>query len=316
MEHKAISAVVVTYNRKALLMECLEAILNQTYPVDKIILIDNASTDGTQSDLKEKGYLDLPVMEYVLMEKNTGGSGGFYEGLSRARNMHSDWVWIMDDDTIPEPDCLLNMIKASDKIKESENKPISFMASSVYGASGEYMNVPGVDTAPTENGYPDWYRYLASGIIEISTATFVSLLINGKAIERCGLPCKDYFIWGDDSEYTTRLTRFFGPAFLVGDSVAIHKRNNAKSISIDNENDPKRMEMYHYWYRNKFITGRYYGSIKKARRYFWKSFFQALKYLSKEYGKVKCKIIIKGSYEGLREYDKFKSYIDEQIKSK
>ena len=88
----------------------------------------------------------------------------------------------------------------------------------------ESMNVPDIDMSSTENGYADWYRKLSNGLIKIEAATFVSLLINGEAIKKCGLPCKDFFIWGDDTEYTTRITRNFGPAYMVGKSVAIHKR--------------------------------------------------------------------------------------------
>ena len=78
-----IAAVVVTYNRKELLKECLDALLRQTYSVDSIILIDNASNDGTPEFLKENGYLDNPKIDYVRLPENTGSAGGFYDGVKR-----------------------------------------------------------------------------------------------------------------------------------------------------------------------------------------------------------------------------------------
>jgi len=54
---ETVCAVVVTYNRKKLLLECLEAIRRQTRPVQGIYLIDNASTDGTPKLLLEKRYI-------------------------------------------------------------------------------------------------------------------------------------------------------------------------------------------------------------------------------------------------------------------
>ena len=54
-----VGCVVVTYNRKEILVECLEAIINQSYKVDKIIIIDNNSQDGTELYLKEKGLLEI-----------------------------------------------------------------------------------------------------------------------------------------------------------------------------------------------------------------------------------------------------------------
>ena len=94
MENKKekIAAVVVTYNRKELLKECLDALLAQTHPLDSIILIDNASTDGTPEFLKEKGFLDNPKIDYVRLSENSGGAGGFYEGMKRGYEKGFDWV--------------------------------------------------------------------------------------------------------------------------------------------------------------------------------------------------------------------------------
>ena len=109
---KRVAAIVVTYNRKALLQECLEAIFSQTYPVRKVIIVDNASTDGTRDLLDQRGFLKDQRVLYKLMERNTGGAGGFCDGLKIARDMPFDWFWIMDDDTIPAEDCLEELLKA------------------------------------------------------------------------------------------------------------------------------------------------------------------------------------------------------------
>ena len=146
----------------------------------------------------------------------------------------------MDDDTIPEPDCLENLLHASQILSENN---ISFLASAVYGMNQECMNVPVLDIRNKSNGYPDWYRHLGDGMVAIRNATFVSIMIRNDAISQCGLPCKDYFIWGDDSEYTLRLTTYYGKAYFVGDSVAIHKRKIAKSLDIKNETESSRIVM-------------------------------------------------------------------------
>lgn len=250
-----IGAVVVTYNRKELVLECLNAILNQSLNVDEIILIDNNSTDGTFSYLEEnKIFLNEKIL-YKKLDENIGGSGGFFEGMKIAREKKFDWVWIMDDDTIPEKDCLNNLIQASTKI----DGKISFLASTIYGINNEFMNVPAINLTNDSNGYPTWYKYLKQGIVSIKEATFVSLLINGKAIEKCGLPIKDYFIWGDDTEYTNRIVKNFGEAYFVGDSIAIHKRKISKSTDITNEEDKNRLNMYFYMFRNNLINAKLYG---------------------------------------------------------
>ncbi len=255
-------AVVVTYNRKILLKECIDSILNQTTPITELIIIDNNSTDGTYEMLEKEKYLDNSIICYKKLEKNIGGAGGFHEGIKEAIRHHADWVWIMDDDTIPNKDCLEKIFIAREKIKD-KNKNISFFASSIYGENGEYMNVPTVDTSVEKNGYQNWYEFLNYKMIKINIATFVSLLINSEAIKKVGLPCKQYFIWGDDTEYTMRLTKYYGPAYMVGDSIAIHKRKLAKAINIVNEEQKNRISMHYFMIRNNLINTKEYKGTKE-----------------------------------------------------
>lgn len=258
-----INAVVVTYNRKDLLKECMDSLLNQTYKVDNIIVIDNNSTDGTGDYFVENEIYDIPIIKYIKMEKNLGGAGGFYEGIKIASELECDWIWIMDDDTIPNNDALEMFIKSIDVAGNN----ISFFASSIYGPNGEPMNVPVIQNKVTENGYSDWYMKLEHGLVKIKNATFVSLLINNEAVKKVGLPMKGYFIWGDDTEYTMRLTTYYNEAYLCGHSKALHKRYNAKNISIDGEENEGRVKMYYYYYRNTLINLKEYeGSFKVLRR--------------------------------------------------
>ena len=112
MRKKTIVAVVVTYNRKELLMENINAILSQDLLVDNIVLIDNNSTDGTRELLMEKGILFNKRIIYKRLEHNLGGAGGFYEGIKESMKLKPDWVWIMDDDTIPTINCLSELINS------------------------------------------------------------------------------------------------------------------------------------------------------------------------------------------------------------
>jgi len=131
-----VGTVIVTYNRKFSLINCLEKVINQTYLPDVVYVIDNFSTDGSPELLKEKGYIDdIPVVDnqpvevvkkikiqdreleirYVRMNENTGGAGGFYEGIKRSYEAGCDWIWLMDDDGFPSPNCLENLMKHKDK---------------------------------------------------------------------------------------------------------------------------------------------------------------------------------------------------------
>ena len=148
---KNVCAVVVTYNRKALLQECIDAILKQTYAVEKVVILDNNSNDGTEDALKTAGYLDNERVVFEHLSENTGGAGGFHYGMKKASEFSPDWIWIMDDDVVPLENCLEELIKASEVVKEK----VSFLASSVRGMKQEPMNVPKVLKESTKT-YVDW----------------------------------------------------------------------------------------------------------------------------------------------------------------
>ena len=311
MKKDRVCAVVVTYNRKELLGECLTALLNQTVVPDKIILINNASTDGTLEYLDEKGFSARPELEIITEEENLGGAGGFYEGLRhiRARRAEFDWAWVMDDDTIPQPDALEGLVRTWHRLR----RKVSFLASCVYGPEGESMNVPEIDMKPSPNGYRDWYTSLDNSCVRISNATFVSLLIRVNAIARCGLPCKDYFIWGDDTEYTSRLIKYYGPAYLTGSSKVIHKRVNASALSLRRENDTGRIRMFHYFYRNNLINRELYQGPRSLLHFLLGAVRESVRCLPTKNGIEKFKVVYRGIGEYAQERKKFRHYINGQL---
>lgn len=311
-------AVVVTYNRKKLLIECINSILYQSHKVEKIVLIDNNSSDGTYEYLIENNILKNEIIDYKKLEKNIGGSGGFYEGMKYSQKYNPDWLWIMDDDTMPEENCLEELVRSYTQIK----KPISYLASTVYGEKGEFMNVPLINTVPSESGYPDWYEYLNKGIVKIKEATFVSLLINNDAIKKIGYPVRDYFIWGDDTEYTLRLNKYYGNSYLIGSSVAIHKRKIAKNLTLKDEENINRLSFHYYIVRNNLINQYTYYGFKKMMIFLIKKQIESFKILFSIKAKNKIKKFItihKGIIAFiLKKYDykAFKNRLDINVKYK
>lgn len=253
-------AVVVTYNRKELLEECLNALLNQSIFLDKILVVNNCSTDGTEKMFEPGSKFYQSNIELYTTSKNLGGAGGFCEGIKKADQMDCDFMWIMDDDTIPNENALKGLLKSFEYLKNKGESKISFLASMVFGPNNEPMNVPVIQNKVTSNGYSDWYKHLDRNMIKIKSATFVSLLISHSAVKQVGYPISEYFIWGDDTEYTQRLVSRYGDAYFCGESIVLHKRFNAKNISIFNENNPNRIKMYSYFYRNSLLNAKKYNS--------------------------------------------------------
>lgn len=203
-------AVVVTYNRRELLEQCLDALAAQTRAPDRIVVVDNASTDGTGEWLAARGGVEV-----IALPENRGSSGGFHAGLVAAHAAGAEWAWLMDDDTIPRPDALATLLAA--------DTGAIVRSSVVLWTDGRMhpMNVPGFEreaVAPLVEG-------AARGVLPLRSATFVSLLVHREAIDRFGLPDTRFFLWSDDIEYTARITRGGGGtrAVLVADSVVEHR---------------------------------------------------------------------------------------------
>jgi rhamnopyranosyl-N-acetylglucosaminyl-diphospho-decaprenol beta-1,3/1,4-galactofuranosyltransferase len=219
----SVTAVVVTYNRAALLAECLDAIAAQTTPPDRVVVVDNASTDDTPALLSQRTDVDA-----VRLVVNTGGAGGFAAGIKRALDGGCDAVWLLDDDTIPEPDALAELVRARETYP---GVTPAVVASRVVWVDGRDhpMNTPRTLPGATRD---DIDAAAAAGARPVRSASFVSILVDaGTAAER-GLPVADYFLWNDDFEYTTRLIRG-GVGLYVPSSVVVHKTRAFGSTDAD-----------------------------------------------------------------------------------
>ena len=243
-----VAAVVVTYNRKELLKECIEALKASTCSVD-VIIVDNNSTDGTKEYIADLIGKDVI---YKRLKKNLGGAGGFSAGIKYAVKKGYEYVWIMDDDTIVKEDSLEALLSANDEMSDD----FGFISSSVKWVDGSdcKMNMQTYKTNIT-----DYEKtYAAKGIYPVKAATFVSLLFSSDAIKQIGLPLKEYFIWGDDKEYTLRMSNEFA-CYNVVDSQVVHKMNNNEGSNITKD-DIGRIDRYYYAYRNDFATARELGA--------------------------------------------------------
>jgi len=204
-----IAAVVVTYNRLELLKECVESIRNQTRKLDEIIVINNSSSDGTLGWLNEQTDLT------VITQENSGSAGGQYTGIKTAYEKGYDWIWSLDCDVIVDKYALEELINTD----EFSFDMIGFLTSTIYYKDNglAYSNIP-------ELGNP--YNLLTSisnhKPIPIISASFGSLLFPRKVITEVGYPTKDFFIWGDDAEFTLRIISSNFKGFIVIKSKAYH----------------------------------------------------------------------------------------------
>ncbi len=215
-----IAAIVVTRNRLALLQENLAALRGQTRRPDAIFVIDNASDDGTRE------YLDSQSDLTVIHQGNLGGAGGFHRGLKEAYHAAYDWFWCMDDDTIPHVDTLEKLCAAP----AFKDKSAGYLGSIVRWTNGRLHQM----NMDSEHRGTDisWYdTVLRDKCVANKISTFVSILINRRAVAQVGLPFKEFFIWSDDIEYTYRISSQF-PCYHVLDSTVVHKTPHNKNGNL------------------------------------------------------------------------------------
>ena len=217
-----VCAVIVTYNRKALLRECLKAVLSQTRPPDHVLVVDNASTDGTPEMLQE----EFPQVEVLRLPENQGGAGGFHEGMKRAYEQGVDWLWLMDDDTIPKAKALEALLEAARLPLDPRPRVLAsrqLLPNGLPHPTTAFVNPPGPRHPLPRLRLRPRYR-------PIRWALFTSVLLHRSLVEEHGLPHKAFFIWEDDLEYTARALRR-GLGLQVRDSEVIHKSASKPYIS-------------------------------------------------------------------------------------
>lgn len=189
------SVVIVTFNRLNLLKECINNALNQSISPEKVIVVNNASTDGTKEFLDEYQKNESRLLVHHEQE-NIGGSGGFHDALKPFMENDSDWVMIIDDDAILNPDCIEVLKNHIDKYQTRA------CATSVV-TDGQYTTFHRRDF----NDAQDVNDYKKEAF-DIDLASFCGLFLHREIIKEIGLPEKDYFIWYDDTEYCYRISQY------------------------------------------------------------------------------------------------------------
>lgn len=186
MRTNTVAAVIVTYNRLALLQECLLALQKQTRPVDGIIVINNSSTDGTREWLEEQPNI------ITVTQENRGGSFGFYTGIKTAYEKGYEWIWCMDDDGLPD----LNALK---ELLNYESRKPCVMNGLVLDKENQQRIVF------KTNGYLHRSQIKEPEVIEGAANPYNSTMFHAEVIKRAGLPRPELTIWGDETEFFNRI---------------------------------------------------------------------------------------------------------------
>lgn len=264
-----VCAVIVTYNRLEFLKECVHSVLNQTFSPDKVIIVNNGSTDGTAEYLNS---LNNSKIELIFQD-NIGGAGGFNTGIGKAYELNYEWIWVMDDDVEPFNDCLEQLLKYADKSKCIH--PLrTFKDTNEVFKWEHYFDYRTCMPILHDNASLRHKDYCF-----VNTACFEGMLIHRDVVKEIGLPKKEYFIAGDDTEYGV-LANFYTNVIYTKTAQMYRKRKEISS--------KMRPLQAYYEYRNLFL-------LRKNLKPFFPGGFSSLFYknLFKDFIK-RTKTIIKG----------------------
>lgn len=270
---------VVTYNRIDLLKILIESLRKQTFKERDILVVNNDSTDGTGEWLKEQNDL------IIINQGNTGSSGGQHTAFKFAKDNHYEIIWAMDDDVLPELDCLEKLLEdySEDKIilplRYGLDEKVFFNETKIYNFTNPFSSL--------------WEKIidkddLNQELIKVDGPTFEGPLIPVNIIKKIGLPDKSFFIFGDDGEFFMRAKKHNYYSFL------------STKARLNRQLEAPKSEISFGWkeyyaFRNIIILDVLYGNIAVR---LLRPIFYLMKYLSKSKSWDNIKTSFRGFIDG------------------
>ena len=256
----SVCAFVLTRDRKELLAECIRALLAQTHPLDLVLVLDNASSDGTEQHLRAEGLLDSGRVRFERREENTGGAGGYDAGLQLAAASGHDWIWLMDDDAEPRPDALERLLRSP----PAQDAATAGVCTAVINLDGTIDTLHrchhGRFIVPLGPEAYERGRYPA-----VDCASFVGLMLRADVVREVGRVRTEFFLGYDDAEYSLRVRRQ-GPIHLVPEAEVLHK------IPIGDTRPTRRSR---FW--NRVIGGGYASAPWET---YWRDLYRVRNFMA------------------------------------
>ncbi|KQZ05143.1 glycosyl transferase [Microbacterium sp. Root53] len=244
--------VVVTYNRSTLLKALLESIGRMDPKPGHVVVVDNASSDDTGAVVESMREAVGSEVVYRRLDENTGGSGGFSEGMRVAYELGSEWIWLMDDDVEVLPDGLARMGVWTPRFRSIQGRRYDYDGSEFYWQYrvSVALGIP-IPFAPA--------GFDASGYREMNSGCFEGMFIHRDVVARIGLPDPRFFIYWDDTIYgwlASRVTR----SAIVNEFV-LRRTREIKQWDMGIRHFNASSDMYRYYIlRNRGIMKHYYAA--------------------------------------------------------
>ncbi len=225
-----VCAVVVTFNRLGLLQLCLEAVRKQARAADCILVVDNGSEDGTREWLTSQRDV------WVVRQANGGSAGGQATGIRWAFERGFGWIWCMDDDGEPAPACLGRLL--------------------AVGSGGFDYVAPNLRSREGQWHFDGCFKNSRTEVIGFAGGPFNGILLSRTLVAAVGFPMRQFFIWGDESEYVNRIVEAGFPVVTVRDAIHVHPLTRV---------DFRGCTRGFYYVRNRFYCARMFRGVYRSK---------------------------------------------------
>jgi GT2 family glycosyltransferase len=222
--------IILTWNGRDITAECLESIEKITYPNYNVIVVDNGSSDDSDIYLKEK----FPWISVIKIEENIGFTGGSNRGLQEALSKDFDYFFLLNNDTIVDPQFLDNLVDEFLKHPDAglANPKIYFYD------EPERLWWAGGSTSFLKGGYHYAFKQIDRGNHDtIRTVTFntgCALLIKREVLEKVGLFTEKLYGYGEDIDWCIRVYKAGYKGLYIPTSKIWHKEGVDFKKNTDN----------------------------------------------------------------------------------
>jgi GT2 family glycosyltransferase len=217
-----ISIIIVGFNNKADLKDCFASIFQSRFKDFKVIYVDNASSDGSLGFIKK----NFPQV-ITIANQNTGYAGGNNVGIKKALELGSSHVFIINPDTILEPDCLSNLMK--NKSSNQITQPLILLhengkKTDLVNTTGNHLNFLGISYC---NDYRKNKKEIKSK--SITAASGAAMLIPASIINKIGYFDERFFMYHEDLDLSWRARMAGFNVYLDTSAIIYHKYHFSKN---------------------------------------------------------------------------------------
>jgi rhamnopyranosyl-N-acetylglucosaminyl-diphospho-decaprenol beta-1,3/1,4-galactofuranosyltransferase len=255
----SVAVVIVTFNRAELLDRMLDGLAAQTHRPDAVIVIDNCSTDHTRTVLDARADLPLHV---TTTGSNLGGAGGFHVGMRAAYDAGWDRIWLVDDDVVPAPDCLAELMAVDEDCLTSVREDLTGALVEKAAVDFDLRNPLAIrpKRAAVDTTYPD--RASMPALVEVQNVAFEGFMVRRSVVAEIGFPDPAFFIFYDDAEYAVRARLAGRKIWAVRDALLV------RQLDFNQQHDLSGWKGF-YMYRNLFVVHLRHGENALVRLKPW-----------------------------------------------